>query len=335
MRPAVALLAVPFLLALPAGATAQEPAAPAPAAPAPAAAPPVAAPPPVAGKLVIRAEKVGNRRTVLAGARWRVRGTLTPYVAGQKAVVRFYRGGRKLAAKQVALRPSGGKGVFLTAFTTKGAGRIIVRATHRATAALKTVKARPTAVTVLPRYAGAGSSPSTVRLLQSRLSALGYVVGTRGSFDGRTARAVVAFRKNTGLARTSVANAEVFSRLARGAGSFRVRYPKHGRHVEADISKQVLALIGADGKVERIYPTSSGAPSTPTILGSFRIYRKDLGTNALGMVDATYFQGGYAIHGYESVPTYNASHGCLRVPVPDARSIHDWVRYGTRIDTYR
>jgi lipoprotein-anchoring transpeptidase ErfK/SrfK len=97
----------------------------------------------------------------------------------------------------------------------------------------------------------------------------------------------------------------------------------------------VLALIGPGGEVQHIYPISSGKPSTPTILGSFRIYRKDVGTNALGMVDASYFQGGYAIHGYASVPTYNASHGCLRVPVPEARSIHDWVRYGTRVDTYR
>ena len=338
--PAAALTAVPFLLALPASALAQAPvtpAAPAPApAPAPAAAPaPAPAPvPAIKGKLKLRAEKVGSRRTVLAGARWRVRGILTPYVAGQKVVVRYYRGGKKLKAKKVTLRRSGGRGVFLTGFTTKGSGRVTIRATHRGTAKLKTVKARSTAVTVLPRYAGSGSSPATIRLLQTRLARLGYVVGSRGSFDGRTARAVVAFRKNTGMARTSVANAEVFSKLARGGGAFRVKYKNHGRHVEADISKQVLALIGANGTVERIYPTSSGKASTPTVLGSFRIYRRDLGTNALGMVDATYFIRGYAIHGYSSVPTYNASHGCLRVPVPDARSIHDWVRYGTRVDTY-
>ncbi len=337
--PVAALTAVPFLLALPASALAQAPLPPtAPAAASPVAAPPAAAPTPagaVKGKLDLRAEKVGSRQTVLAGARWRVRGILTPYVAGQKVVVRYYRGGKKLTAKKVTLRRSGGKGVFLSGFTTKGSGRVIVQATHRGTAKLETVKARSTGVTVLPRYAGSGSSPSTIRLLQTRLSELGYVVGSRGSFDARTARAVVAFRKNTGMARTSVADASVFSKLARGGGAFRVKYKNHGRHVEADISKQVLALIGENGKVERIYPTSSGKASTPTILGSFRIYRRDLGTNQLGMVDATYFIRGYAIHGFSSVPTYSASHGCLRVPVPDARSIHDWVQYGTRVDTYR
>ena len=37
------------------------------------------------------------------------------------------------------------------------------------------------------------------------------------------------------------------------------------------------------------------------------------------MVDSNYFIRGYAIHGYAEVPTYAASHGCLRVPIPDAR----------------
>ncbi|MBA2349780.1 MAG: murein L,D-transpeptidase [Solirubrobacterales bacterium] len=328
----VVLSAAVFLLALPASALAQAPEAPTPVAP------PVAAPAPVpaavAGALKLRAEKVGSRRTVLAGARWRVRGILTPYVAGQQVVVRYYRGGKKLKAKQVTLRKSGDAGVFLTGFTTKGAGRVTVRATHRGTAKLKTVKAHSTSVDVLPRYAGPGSSSSTIRALQARLDSLGYVVGRRGSFDARTGRAVLAFRKNTGMARTTVADRSVFSKLAKGQGAFKVKYPNHGRHIETDISKQVVALIGKGGKVERIYPTSTGAPSTPTIRGSFKVYRKDFGTNALGMVHAAYFIRGYAIHGFKSVPTYNASHGCLRVPTPDALDVFRWVRYGTRVDTY-
>ena len=70
------------------------------------------------------------------------------------------------------------------------------------------------------------------------------------------------------------------------------------------------------------------------MFGSFRFYRKELGTNSHGMVHSNYFIGGYAIHGYPSVPNYPASHGCLRVPMPDAVSIFDWIRYGTRVDTY-
>jgi lipoprotein-anchoring transpeptidase ErfK/SrfK len=52
------------------------------------------------------------------------------------------------------------------------------------------------------------------------------------------------------------------------------------------------------------------------------------------MVFASYFTGGYAIHGYASVPVFPASHGCLRVPVPDAVPICRWVAMGDRVDVY-
>ena len=70
------------------------------------------------------------------------------------------------------------------------------------------------------------------------------------------------------------------------------------------------------------------------VLGSFRVYRKDLGANAEGMINSSYFIRGYAIHGYYDVPNYNASHGCLRVPIPDAIPIYDWIRLGDPIDVY-
>ncbi len=52
------------------------------------------------------------------------------------------------------------------------------------------------------------------------------------------------------------------------------------------------------------------------------------------MVNSNYFIRGYAIHGYAEVPTYAASHGCLRVPIPDAAAIYGWVREGTPVDVY-
>ena len=47
--------------------------------------------------------------------------------------------------------------------------------------------------------------------------------------------------------------------------------------------------------------------------------------NAKGMVDSAYFIRGYATHGYPSVPIYPASHGCFRLPIPDARSVFNWI----------
>ena len=126
----------------------------------------------------------------------------------------------------------------------------------------------------------------------------------------------MAWRKVAGYSRTYIATADVFAGMLKGRGVFKVRHPEDGRHVEARLNQQVLALING-GKVERIYHTSSGKPSTPTVQGKFRVYMKTPGTNAKGMVDSNYFIRGYAIHGYADVPPYNASHGCLRVPIAE------------------
>jgi lipoprotein-anchoring transpeptidase ErfK/SrfK len=121
--------------------------------------------------------------------------------------------------------------------------------------------------------------------------------------------------------------------IARGKGRFKIKFPEHGRHIEADLSRQVIALVQG-GIVRRIYPVSSGKPSTPTVQGHFKVYSKTPGVNAKGMVHSAYFIGGYATHGYPSVPVYPASHGCLRVPIPDALSLFNWIKIGTPVDVY-
>ena len=95
----------------------------------------------------------------------------------------------------------------------------------------------------------------------------------------------------------------------------------------------MLALIDG-GKVVATYHTSSGAAATPTVIGTFRVYLKTPGTNAKGMVHSSYFIRGYAIHGYMDVPAFNASHGCLRIPVPDAWRVFTWLQMGDRVIVY-
>jgi lipoprotein-anchoring transpeptidase ErfK/SrfK len=96
-----------------------------------------------------------------------------------------------------------------------------------------------------------------------------------------------------------------------------------------------VVVLAQGGKPWRTYHASSGKPSTPTVFGSFRFYSKTPGTNAKGMVDSNYFIRGYAIHGYPEVPTYAASHGCIRVPIPNAAAIFAWIRIGDPIFVYR
>jgi len=278
----------------------------------------------------------GRHATTVSGTRLRIEGTVSRYVAGQEVVVGLYRGERRVSSRTVTLRPGEeGTGRFVASRRVRGAGHFVLRAGHAATSGLGTVRAEATGFDVLPTRLRGGDRGARVRVVQKHLDELGYVVGRRGAFDARTRRAVLAFRKVVRMARTTSANRSVMERLAAGQGRFRVRHRNHGRHVEADLSRQVVALIGAGGKVERIYPTSSGARSTPTVIGSFRTYRKEPGTNSLGMVHSVYFVRGYALHGYRSVPTYPASHGCLRLPIPDARTVYDWMRIGTRVDVYR
>jgi lipoprotein-anchoring transpeptidase ErfK/SrfK len=86
--------------------------------------------------------------------------------------------------------------------------------------------------------------------------------------------------------------------------------------------------------VYRIYPISSGKPSTPTILGDFHVYSKVPGYLPDGMYFSNFFISGYAIHGYNPAPDYPASHGCMRVPIVDATSIYGWLQIGNWVDVY-
>ena len=127
-------------------------------------------------------------------------------------------------------------------------------------------------------------------------------------------------------------NAATVTDLLNGTGAFHVRFPNQGLHAEGDLSDQVLAYIRGD-KVFELLPISSGKPSTPTILGSYRVYRKQPEYTSDGMYFSNYFTGGYAIHGYNPSPDYPTSHGCMRIPDADAifaynlLSIGDWGRH--------
>jgi len=319
MRAAGGLIAL-ALLVLPSAAAAQTPPAPTPT-PTPA--------PPATGALTSSAPDLPVAGTALTGRAFTVRVVLKPYVAGEKVTVRVYRGKRKIAVKALTPKAVAGNaaGVATLKVASGKPGKLRITASHRATPGLATAVAKTLRVNALRPYASAGARGPLVRLLQAKLAGLHYSVPRSGVFDGGTQNAVMAYRKVTGMARTTIASEQVFSGLLKGRGAFKVRHPGDGHHVEARLDKQVLALI--DGKnVVAIYHISSGKPSTPTVRGRFQVYMKTPGTNAKGMVDSNYFIRGYAIHGYASVPPYNASHGCLRVPIMNARTIYNWVRIG-------
>jgi peptidoglycan hydrolase-like protein with peptidoglycan-binding domain len=260
-----------------------------------------------------------------------IRGRVRPAAAGE--VLTLYAIRDKNASKAVRRRVrSGGRFEFRFKVGNPGVVRLVIK--HRASPAQRAFRTRSRRITVVDWQAGAGERGLKVLLLQRALVREGFATPVTGYFDDATARGVLAFRKTNGLGRDGYAAKQVFAMLMRGQGSYRLRFPQAGKHVEFDWSRQVLVLAQG-GKPYRTYHTSSGAPATPTVFGSYRFYLQTPGTNSKGMVHSSYFIGGYAIHGYASVPNYPASHGCLRVPIPNALSIFNWIDIGDPIYTYR
>jgi len=263
-----------------------------------------------------------------------VRGVVKPYVRGQVLTLYAIRG--KRASKQVR-REVGRRGRYEFRFKVGNEGPVRLVVKHRRTDEQEAFRTRSDTIQVVDWEAGAGARGLKVLLLQRGLLKLGFATPVTGYFDGLTANAVNTFRKTNGMGRDGYAMKSVYAKVFRREGAYKLRYPDsgtNGKHVEFDWSRQVLVLAQR-GRPYRVYHTSSGAPVTPTVFGSYRFYRQDVGTNSKGMVHSSYFIGGYAIHGYASVPNYPASHGCLRVPIPNAWSIFSWIDIGDPIHTYR
>ncbi|HVS69251.1 MAG TPA: L,D-transpeptidase family protein [Mycobacteriales bacterium] len=189
-------------------------------------------------------------------------------------------------------------------------------------------------IEVVNRVLRYGASGPDVRILQSRLRALHYDVGSRSSFYGwDMVHAVTAFQKVQGLHRDGIAETDVWKALAHPK-SVHLRHPNSGStEVEVNLTKQVLT-IAKHGKVWRIIDTSTGGgysytgsngqPAvaiTPT--GHYTVRYKETGwrKSKLGeLYYPSYFTTtGFAIHGEgdtnagSEVPPYPASHGCVRI----------------------
>lgn len=270
------------------------------------------------------------------GERFKVSGTLRPWAAGEKVTLILSRGKKTLKRKTVFVKQKKGADYGRFDFDEKlvKPGRYSVQAIKNPSANLGGSKDRTRTFRMDYPDLDPGNRSDTVALFNRLLEAQGYVNDENKSYDAATGRAVLAFHKVNGQKRSENATPGDFKKLADGRGGYNLKYPGAGKHVETDLSRQVMVLAKG-GKVDEIYHISSGAPATPTITGRFEFYRKEPGTNNVGMVNSVYFQGGYAIHGYPSVPTYPASHGCLRNPIPDSKHIYNWVDIGDPIYVYK
>jgi PKD repeat protein len=177
---------------------------------------------------------------------------------------------------------------------------------------------------------GPGSSGLSAYALDRRLHELHFALGQVDGYYGQNdIDAVTAFQKLHGLPRTGTVDARVWDELQRATVP-KARYP--GTHIEISKGRQVLFVV-RDGEVQLVIPVSTGATGN-TPLGHFRVYSKVPGFNAKEMYYSSFFIGGFAIHGYHSVPAYPASHGCVRIPLWVAVRVYSLIDYGTSVYIY-
>jgi len=181
-----------------------------------------------------------------------------------------------------------------------------------------------------------GPVSTSTRAIQQRLSALGYLLPANvdGADGPATQTAIVGFQKWQGLPRTGIADRRTRMALARAQRPTPIKSGPPGRRIEVLVDRQVLLAI-QDNVVVRTIDVSTGKPSTPTPVGSFKVYEHVAKWWSTPFREwllwASPFTGGIAMHQYPDVPTYAASHGCVRVTQYDAHWLWNFVSVGTPV----
>jgi N-acetylmuramoyl-L-alanine amidase len=175
-----------------------------------------------------------------------------------------------------------------------------------------------------------GAHGPAVRALKQRLWQLRYALpSVDAGFGYSTYEAVLAFQKVHRLARTGRVGPGLWRMIWRtSVPRPRVR---RGDYIEVDKSRQVLMEVRG-GNVVRVIHVSTGATGN-TPVGTWRVYREVLGWDWI-LYHPMYFLRGFAIHGYPEVPTWPASHGCVRVPMWIATALRERWGYGSIVRVY-
>jgi len=202
------------------------------------------------------------------------------------------------------------------------------------------------AVTASASDTSTTASAERIVAVETRLAELGYwITKVDGRSDDSTRQAIIAFQKVNGLKRTGVLDDNFMSLLP---SAVRPEAKHSGAaHVEIDITRQVIFLVNDEGQVTRVLSTSTGSGEqyqsegkwerAYTPRGTFKIYRQIKGNRkaALGtLYYPSYFNGGWAIHGSNSVPAKAASHGCARIPRFAEKEMSSLLRVGMTVYVY-
>jgi hypothetical protein len=173
------------------------------------------------------------------------------------------------------------------------------------------------------------------RGIELRLAELGYLdrsdVGAAD--DYLTDQALLAFQGWEDLERTGTVTGQTQLALFH-ASPPRPAARRSGRRIEIYRERGVLLMV-EDGAAVRAVHASTGASGWSTPFGDFKVYAKVLYSWSVPfqvwMPFAAYFRGGIATHESPDVPSYAASHGCVRLPEGDAERVYRFVEVGTPV----
>jgi hypothetical protein len=232
--------------------------------------------------------------------------------------------------------------------TTASTTTIASTTTHRpTTSTTHPAQAEPPRVQLPAGSFSQGSSGADVLAYQRRLVALHFDPGPLdGHFGPDMAYAVEAVEKLYGLPRNGTIGAAerlVLSGFQWPQSLVSAKTAEADR-VEVDLDKQVLVLY-QNYDIRLITTTSTGSGEyfcggdqgcqyavTPPGKFHFQWFYNGWRTSPLGhLYKPYYFNGGIAVHGYTSVPTHAASHGCVRIPMDIANYFHTLVHTGETI----
>jgi lipoprotein-anchoring transpeptidase ErfK/SrfK len=208
----------------------------------------------------------------------------------------------------------------------------------------------PTLLPALPDgQLGPGDSGDIVRAYQQRFVDVHFDPGpVDGKYGSGMTYAVHALQKIMGVARTGRIGPVEAAALATFQYPQPLQPTGEANRTEIDITKQVITLY-ENYQVRLITTTSSGSgedycystprvnptrrvceyANTPSGRFTYREYRDGWDKSPLGQLyNPFYFNGGIAVHGYQSVPTSPASHGCTRIPMHIAEYFHTLVKVG-------
>lgn len=195
-----------------------------------------------------------------------------------------------------------------------------------------------------------GSNSATVAAVEQRLVDLKFDPGPVDNvYDLKTRYAIEGMQKQKALPVTGrVTNADIIAlnaflydeplRPGTEPNRFEVNLDKQVGIYYKDHQVRLITTVSTGNQKKYSYVSKrtnrrvSSIANTPTGRYEFNRLVRGWRDGDLGLMYApVYFNGGIAVHGYKSVPTYPASHGCVRIPMHIADYFQDIALIGETV----